>query len=243
MTPQTLNKMTVKALRDLARELSIKGYSGMRKAELVDAICARQREPDRDTRAATGGMPPRVESSAPSSASTGPPRHAPRLSDLGDLPTQYGRTCATLMVQKPEYLYAYWEIREEDLAAARASMGRVDARLVMRAHNVSAGVHTDIEVHAPVGDWFFKTDWSGGRVKVEIGLKGPDGRFIVLAVSNEVELPSARASDRVDPEWAIQEEQFEAIYALSGGFNPGDSAQLQRVMREGWGPSSGDWRR
>jgi hypothetical protein len=242
MTPQTLNKMTVKALRDLARELSVAGYTRMKKAELVDAIAACQREPAKAPQAAMGTMPPPVE--ATSSAGSAPPqRHAPRLSDLGDLPARYGRTRATLMVQKPDYLYAYWEILDEDLAAARASMGRVEARLVMRAHNVSAGIHTDIEVHAPVGDWFFKTDWAGNRVKVEIGLKGPDGRFIVLAVSNEVDLPSAKASDRVDPEWAIQEDQFEAIYALSGGFSPGDSAQLQRLMREGWGPSSGDWRR
>jgi len=236
MTPQTLNKMTVKALKDLARELSVPGYSKMRKGELVDAIVARQTQPDREPRAAVGEMPPPVPASAPSSP--GPQRHAPRLSDLGDLPPRYGRTRATLMVQKPDYLYAYWEIRDDELASARAGMGRVDARLVMRAHNVSAGIHTDIEVHAPIGDWFFKTDWAGSRVKVEIGLKGPDGRFIVLAVSNEVELPSAKASDRVDPEWAIQEDQFEAIYALSGGFTQGDSAQLQRIMREGWGPSS-----
>jgi len=241
MTPQTLNKMTVKALRDLARELSVTGYSRMKKGELVDAIVARQREPHREPRAAVGAMPPPVQ--APSSAPTGPARHAPRLSDLGDLPVRYGRTRATLMVQKPDYLYAYWEIRDEDLASARASLGRVDARLVMRAHNVSAGVHTDIEIHAPVGDWFFRTDWAGSRVKVEIGLKGPDGRFIVLAVSNEVGLPPTQASDRVDPEWAIQEDQFEAIYALSGGLDQGDSAQLQRIMREGWGPSSGGSRR
>lgn len=241
MTPQTLSKMTVKALRDLARELSVKGYSRMKKDELVDAIAARQREPDRAAPAAVGTMPPPVQ--APSSPAGPPQRPAPRLSDLGDLPPRYGRTRATLMVQKPEYLYAYWEIRDDELASARASMGRVDARLVMRAHNLSAGVHTDIEIHAPVGDWFFKTAWSGSRVKVEIGLKGPDGRFIVLAVSNEVGVPSAKASDRIDPEWAIQEDQFEAIYALSGGFTQGDSAQLQRVMREGWGPASGGSRR
>jgi hypothetical protein len=241
MTPQTLTKMTVKALRDLARELSVKGYTRMRKDELVDAIAARQREPDREPQVPVGTMPPPVQ--APSSAPPAPQRHAPRLSDLGDLPARYGRTRATLMVQKPDYLYAYWEIRDEELASARASMGRVDARLVMRAHNLTAGLQTDIEIHAPVGDWFFKTGWAGSRVKVEIGLKGPDGRFIVLAVSNEVGVPSAKASDRIDPEWAIQEGQFEAIYALSGGFTQGGSAQLQRVMREGWGPSSSDWRR
>ena len=38
MKPEALNKMTVKALRDLARELAVTGYSRMKKAELVDAI-------------------------------------------------------------------------------------------------------------------------------------------------------------------------------------------------------------
>jgi len=166
------------------------------------------------------------------------------LSELGDLPQHYDSTRIVLLVQKPGYLYAYWEVREDDLAAARARIGRTDARLVMRAHNLTEGHHTDIEVHCPVGDWFFQSEWTGAEVRVDIGLKGPDGRFIVLASSNVVGVPTGKPSDRVDPEWAIQESEFEAIYALSGGLHQGDSAQLQRLMREGWGPNwSGGSRR
>jgi hypothetical protein len=169
--------------------------------------------------------------------------YPPQLSELGELPQHYGRTQIVLMLQKPGYLYAYWEVREDDLAAARARIGKVDARLVMRAHNLSGGIHKDIEVHCPVGDWFFHTEWGGARVRVDIGLRAPDGHFIVLASSNELELPTGSPSDRVDAEWAVQESEFEALYALSGGLDQGDSAQLQRVMREGWGLSSSGSRR
>lgn len=238
MKPETLKKMTVKALRDLAREFSVPGFSRMRKAELIEALQARREisEPPAPAVAATGAA---VE--APASAPASPPAQRPsppRLSELGDLPQQYGKTQITLLLQKPGYLYAYWEVREEDLAAARARIARADARLVMRAHNLSAGHFTDIEVHCPVGDWFFRSEWGGARVRVDIGLRGPDGQFIVLASSNELELPTGRPSDRVDAEWAVQESEFEAMYALSGGLDQGDSAQLQRVIREGWGPSS-----
>jgi|GEM_PF-2389798 hypothetical protein len=240
MKPEVLNKMTVKALRDLARELSVTGFSRMRKPELVEAILARREAPRSTAASKRPAVPAAAEAAVPASApSSAPQRPAPpSLTELGDLPTHYDRTRITLMVQKPGYLYAYWEIREDDLAGARARIGRVDARLVMRANNLTEGHFNDIEVHCPVGDWFFPCDWAGHRVRVDFGLRGPDGRFILLASSNEVVLPLARASDRVDPEWAVQESEFEAIYALSGGLDQGDSAQLQRVMREGWGPSS-----
>ena len=114
----------------------------------------------------------------------------------------------------------------------------------MLFRSLSEGYFADIEVHSPVGDWFFPVEWHGHRVRVDLGLRGPDGSFVLLASSNEVTLPLARPSDRTDPEWAVLENEFEAIYALSGGIAQGDSAQLQRVMREGWGPSSssGGWR-
>jgi hypothetical protein len=247
MKPEALSKLTVKALRDLARELSVPGFSKMKKDDLVEAVLARQ------SAHATGpgpapAMATAVEEAGAPSSSSGPaeaPRPVgPRLSELGELPQHYGRTRITLMVQKPGYLYAYWEVREHDLAAARARVGRSDARLVMRAQNLTEGYHTDIEVHSPVGDWFFQNEWHGHRVRVDLGLRGPDGTFVLLASSNEVEMPLARPSDRTDPEWAVLESDFEAIYALSGGLAQGDSAQLQRVMREGWGPSSssGGWR-
>jgi hypothetical protein len=239
MTRETLNKMTVKALRDLARELSLSGHTRMKKAELVEAIAARQASPEPAPAPPAVTAAPEAPSSPPAERKVFPPQ----LSELGELPQQYGRTQIVLMLQKPGYLYAYWEVREEDLAAARARIGRVDARLVMRAHNLTGGIHTDIEVHCPVGDWFFHTEWGGVRVRVDIGLRAPDGHFIVLAKSNELELPTGGPSDRVDAEWAVQESEFEALYALSGGMDQGDSAQLQRVMREGWGLSSSGWRR
>jgi hypothetical protein len=248
MNPEALNSMTVKALRDLARELSVTGFSKMRKPELVEQILAQRRSPKagaaaakatgKTARAAALASAGPAPSSAPSSAPARSAPSGPPVSELGELPQHYDTTRITLLVQKPGYLYAYWEVREEDLAAARVQIGRVDARLVMRAHNLTQGHYTDIEVHCPVGDWFFQSEWGGHKVRVDIGLMGPDGRFIVLASSNVVELPSGKASDRVDPEWAVQESEFEAIYALSGGLHQGDSAQLQRLMREGWGPSS-----
>ena len=112
-------------------------------------------------------------------------------------------------------------------------------RLVLSKGHAAAGYYA---VLAECG--FFPVEWHGHRVRVDLGLRGPDGSFVLLASSNEVTLPLARPSDRTDPEWAVLESEFEAIYALSGGIAQGDSAQLQRVMREGWGPSSssGGWR-
>jgi hypothetical protein len=142
-------------------------------------------------------------------------------------------------MQKPGYLYAYWELRDDHLDDARKELGDRGA-LTLRVNDVQTSDWYDITVHSPVGDWFFRTDWVGRTVRVDLGLLGPDGRFLVLASSNALPIPTGKPSDRVDPEWAVRDAEFERIYALSGGLNQaGGSADIQRVLREGWLPSSG----
>ena len=145
-----------------------------------------------------------------------------------------------LLLQKPGYLYAYWELRDDHLDNARKELGDWGA-LTLRVKDVLGGAWYDITVHSPVGDWFFRTEWVGRTVLLELGLLGPDGRFLVLATSNRVGIPTGKASDRVDPEWAVRDAEFERIYALSGGLanQAGGSGDIQRMLREGWLPSSG----
>jgi hypothetical protein len=66
---------------------------------------------------------------------------------------------------------------------------------------------------------------------VDIGLLTQDGRFFTLARSNTITLPRASMSDVVDERWMNQE--FEKMYALSGGFRVGaGSFELKEQMEK-----------
>ncbi|MFQ5509372.1 MAG: DUF4912 domain-containing protein [Leptospirillia bacterium] len=237
MQRATLEDMTVKALRELARELGVVGMSKRRKAEVIEAILLAS--PDDVVEPPTEVSAPTPPEAAPASMPAQSRGGGAQLRSLGDLPGRYGVDRIVLLIQKPGYLYTYWEVTEDSLSQGRLDLGIAGTPLALRVYDLSGDHFFDIEVHCPVGDWYIPTDWEGRQVRVEIGLMGPGGRFYVLASSNELRVPKSTPSTQVDAEWAIRDKDFEALYALSGGFATGASDQIQRAMREGWGPSSG----
>lgn len=243
MDRNALKKLTVKALRELARELGVPGRTRMTKPQLVEAISAHQEraasQPDIPPPAPSPSLQEvQAHGEAPSSGSSRP-RADVTLTDVGQLPERYGHSRVVLLLQKPGFLYTYWELRDDHLDDARAQLGEWGS-LILRVKDQHGPDWYDITVHSPVGDWFFRTDWLGRTVFLDLGLRAADGRFVTLATSNRVEIPTGKASDRVDPEWMVRDEEFARMYALSGGLNPGSgSGDIQRLLREGWLPSSG----
>ncbi len=233
-----LSRMTLNALRALAHELGVDGADAMEKEHLVATLVA---APARADAAATMDHAPGApgHSVAASQPAQAAPVSPPRLAALGELPERYGITRVVLMVQKPGHLYAYWEVTDADMAAARARAGD-NHTLTLRVRDLSGDVCHDIEIHEPVGDWFFTTRLDWRRVRVELGLVTADGRFVEITRSAETAQPASMPSSRSDPKWSVKEGDFESIYALSGGLSErGGSEQIQRILREGWLPSSG----
>ncbi|MBI5136469.1 MAG: DUF4912 domain-containing protein [Nitrospirae bacterium] len=231
-----LTTMSLAALRALAHELGIGGADRLDKDALIATLV-------QAPAGAPAASPIDRVSGAPDLAISAPasqPAQAPggaRLSELGALPARYGATRVVLLVQKPRYLYTYWEITDPDLDRARAQLGP-NFHLVLRVREMPGGGFFDIEVHSPVGDWFFSAGTAWETMRVDVGLRGADGRFVLLASSDAVAAPAYRPSERTDPEWAIAGRDFETIYALSGGISErGGSEQIQRILREGWAPS------
>ena len=240
MERQTLERMTLTALRDLARELAVKNAGAMERDALVEAILLGDGPGQPAPAPALGvthmpfaGSATVVQTDAP------PPHFGVPISEMGALPRAYGRTRVVVLAQKPGYFYAYWEVREDDLAAARGNLGGVDAALVLRVSEVPGAALKDIAIYDAVGEWFFDAEVSWQSIRVILGLKTADEQWVTLAESAEVRAPAAGPSARTDPEWSIKEGDFETIYALSGGLEQGPgSARLQRVMGEGWVPTS-----
>ncbi|MBD3314858.1 MAG: DUF4912 domain-containing protein [Chitinivibrionales bacterium] len=149
------------------------------------------------------------------------------------LPDGYGDNHVYIMVRDPHWLFSYWEIQigrwNEVLGQLGGSWDSVST--ILRVYDVTEQT-TSFDISLPPGlrNWYINVSPNRGYY-VEIGLLHKDGRFIALARSNTVVTPRAGMSDIIDEQWMGID--FEAMYALSGGFEAGrSSAELQKMMEE-----------
>ncbi len=154
-----------------------------------------------------------------------------------ELPPHYGEDRLVLMVRDPYWLFTYWELSDESLKNARASLaGRV--KLILRVHDVT-GVEFDgtnsnrtLDIDIPeqnAGNWYINVWGANVSYLVEIGYTNDRGLFVPITRSNTIEVPSDKVSPRTDDSWL--EEELAA----------GASEELVRASLEaGEGASSAD---
>lgn len=156
-----------------------------------------------------------------------------------ELPREYGDNRITLIARDPYCLFAYWEVTEERLNNLREDIGR-DANLALRVYDVTgiefdgrnANSFFDIGIYERVGNWYIHTDNPDHSFCVDIGLITPRGNFVTISRSNTVTTPRDRVSEVVDERWMVLEEEFEKIFALSGGFGAGlSSEEMKEIMK------------
>ncbi|HEV7223263.1 MAG TPA: DUF4912 domain-containing protein [Pirellulales bacterium] len=148
-----------------------------------------------------------------------------------------------VMVRGPYWLHAYWELTRQGVERAEAAMGQDwhAAKPVLRLLEVSAGATTssaespvrDIPIHGGVNNWYIDVANPPKSYRVDVGYLAPSGKFFVLARSNVVTTPKAGSSDALDENWSEVAEDFDKIYAMSGGYAPeGPSTELQELFEE-----------
>ncbi|MBI5427601.1 MAG: DUF4912 domain-containing protein [Nitrospinae bacterium] len=167
---------------------------------------------------------------------------------MEELPHGYEDNRLALMVRDPYWLYTYWDIHRGKIEeGARAlNRGLHELRWILRLHpamSVGAAANfppIDFEVDPNARSWYVHVNSPGSSYYAEIGLMDPDGKFYRLALSNTVTLPIDRPSDIIDERWMTAEEEFQKLYAMSGGFRIGaGSEQFQRGQRLPFGLFSG----
>ncbi len=147
-----------------------------------------------------------------------------------------------LMVRDPYWLQAYWEIGRQTVERARAALGQNWhlARPVLRLWEVRRDgtshverIHLrDIEIHGRVNNWYVNVDRPPRSFEVDIGYVSPDGKFFCLTRSNIVTTPLASAAGP-DLDWAILADEYERVYALSGGYDEAtDTSELREVLED-----------
>ena len=136
-----------------------------------------------------------------------------------------------LMVRDPFWLQAYWELTPRIIQRAKVALGRHwhGAQPVLRLFEIAKGDSEmavkhpirDIVVHGGVNNWYVDVADPPKSFQMEIGYLGADGRFLCLARSNVVstaqtEKPHTRM---VDGNWQGVAEDYDRIYAMSGGYD------------------------
>ncbi len=149
-----------------------------------------------------------------------------------------------VMVRDSFWLHANWELTRQSVERAEAAMKQDwhTARPILRLLEVSDGgamsaserVSQDVEVHGGVSNWYLHVNDPPKSYRIEIGYKADSGRFFSLARSNVVTTPAPGASDSLDENWTDVAENFDKIYALSGGWAPegATSTELQDLFEE-----------
>lgn len=148
-----------------------------------------------------------------------------------------------LLVRDAYWLHAYWELRRRSIERVRSAMGRMwhTATPVLRlfqlvSDNVSSIERRfvrDIVIHGAVNNWYIDVQDPPACYLVEIGYRSEEGRFYALAKSNSVETPQLNeAVDGLDGNWAEVAEDFERIYALTGGGDGNREREVRDVLEE-----------
>jgi len=154
-----------------------------------------------------------------------------------------GRDRLVVMVRDPYWLHAYWELTRQGVERAEAAMGQDwhTARPVLRLLDVSSPGTTSsaetvvrhIDIHGGVSNWYIDVQDPPRTYRVDIGYLAASGKYFVLARSNMVSTPRAGSSDAIDNNWQAVAENFDKIYAMSGGYSAeGPSPELQELFEE-----------
>ena len=159
------------------------------------------------------------------------------------LPAGYQKDRIVVMVRDPYWLHCYWELTRSAIRRAEAALGQEwhTARPIVRLVDVTSEDTTsaaetvvrDIEIHGGCNNWYIDVTNPPRSYRVDIGYLSRSGRFYVLARSNVVTTPRAGVSDVIDENWADVQDQYEKIYAMSGGYDPSvSSLELKQLFEE-----------
>ena len=160
-----------------------------------------------------------------------------------DQPHGYTRDRLVVLVRDPFWLHATWELtrsavqRAEAALAADWHMARPVLRLVeISNHGSSTSAETlvrNIPIHGGVNNWYVDVQDPPKTYRMDIGYLTSNNRFYSLARSNVVNTPRPGTSDTLDENWNDVAQQFDKIYAMSGGYSPdGPPTELQELFEE-----------
>ncbi|GHT39715.1 DUF4912 domain-containing protein [Bacteroidia bacterium] len=163
-----------------------------------------------------------------------------------ELPSSYGRTEAFLLPKDPGWLFLFWEITSSTYDYIKSQNGYDifdRSKTIVRLHDVTdinfdgtnSNAHFDTPIVFDAGSWYLQAPSPGRNYVADLGIITPEGKFILLARSNAVTLPTGRISDIVDEKWMLVEGDYQKLLALSGANLIGlGASELAHALHERW---------
>jgi hypothetical protein len=148
-----------------------------------------------------------------------------------------------LMVRDPYWLQACWNVTRSTVKRAEAALAEHwhTARPVLRLLEVDGGTTTstservvrEIDIHGGVTNWYIDVASPPQRFRTEIGYRAINGKFFSISRSNMVDTPAPDSSDTIDENWTDVAENYERVYAMSGGYaEDNNSGELRELFEE-----------
>jgi len=127
------------------------------------------------------------------------------------IPWSYAYDRVTGMAVDPDRLFVYWEVTDDAIARARATLGKggKDAWLNLRIYDTTDRIFDGTNAHSYFDHrlersdrhWFFQIGKPSSSAFVDIGLKSNEGYFSKIVRSGRVEFPRREPAAWAEPEW------------------------------------------
>lgn len=174
---------------------------------------------------------------------------------LKDLSTAYTKTGSVankkgsdkdrivLMVRDPYWLQVSWQVTRISVKRAEAALAEHwhTARPILRLIEVDGGSTTstaervvrEIDVHGGVTNWYIDVPNPPHSYRADLGYIAANGKFFSICRSNSVSTPAPDTADAIDENWTDIAENYEKVYAMSGGYSEeSSSGDLQELFEE-----------
>src|ERR1700690_565594 len=214
---ELFRRATRKQLLDCAQHLGLSGVSKLAKENLADRVqsafhglrpaaipAAAPKPAELDPSATSGGASP-----FPPKFDLGPDAEIEPMPD--NIPWGYGNDRVPAMAVDPDRLYAYWEITEDAVTAARSRLGRAGAAawLNVRVYDASGRLFDGTNAHSYFDhrierhdrQWFFAINKPTSSACLEVGLRSHEGYFVKIARSGRVDFARREPALAAPLEW------------------------------------------
>jgi hypothetical protein len=135
------------------------------------------------------------------------------------IPAHYHEDRLVALVRDPEWIFVYWELEGSGCQKLADRFGAEFLRRnrwVVRVATLAEGGFYDVQVEPAAKNWYLQVR-PDGRYQFEIGVLTPDGRFFLLARSEEVRTPTLEIGESAEGAWVVPDAEFETIIQAMGG--------------------------